>query len=149
MATSMIGGTRTPWHLWVIGIVTLLWNAIGAFDYTMTETHSAWYLAQFSKEQLAFVEAVPAWGIAAWALGVWGSLAGSVLLLLRSRLAVTALAVSLAGAAVTMAQNYLVADPSWLDIAGTGGMVFAGIILIVTLGELLYARQQAGAGVLR
>jgi len=27
----------TPWHVWVVGIVALLWNAMGALDYTMTE----------------------------------------------------------------------------------------------------------------
>jgi hypothetical protein len=36
-----------------------------------------------------------------WALGVWGALAGSMLLLLRSRRAVTAFAASLVGLAVS------------------------------------------------
>ena len=35
----------TPLHLWVIGALSLLWNCIGAFDYTMTQTHNDAYLA--------------------------------------------------------------------------------------------------------
>ena len=36
--------TKTPWHLWVIGIVATLWNAGGAYDYTMTQTRNMDYL---------------------------------------------------------------------------------------------------------
>ncbi len=31
---------KTPWHLWVVGIATLLFNAIGCYSYTMTQTGS-------------------------------------------------------------------------------------------------------------
>ena len=26
---------RTPWHVWVVGIVALLWSSVGAMDYLM------------------------------------------------------------------------------------------------------------------
>src|SRR3546814_7159427 len=35
---------KTPWHLWVVGVLSLLWNAVGAFDYTMTKLNDADYL---------------------------------------------------------------------------------------------------------
>ena len=28
---------KTPVHLWIVGIVTLLWNALGAANYLMTQ----------------------------------------------------------------------------------------------------------------
>jgi hypothetical protein len=40
---------------------------------------------------------MPAWMTGVWAIGVWGALAGSVLLLLRSKWAVHVFAASLAG----------------------------------------------------
>jgi len=27
--TEKIGGARTPWHLWLVGIAALLFNAMG------------------------------------------------------------------------------------------------------------------------
>ena len=27
---------RTPAHLWIVGILSLLWNGFGAYDYLMT-----------------------------------------------------------------------------------------------------------------
>ena len=62
---------KAPWHLWAIGIVGLLWNAIGATDYTMTQTHNEAYLSAVSPQQLEFIYGVPAWAVAAWAIGPW------------------------------------------------------------------------------
>ena len=45
-------GTRAPWHLWVVGIISLLWNAMGAFDYLMSQTRNEQYMAAFTPEQL-------------------------------------------------------------------------------------------------
>ena len=27
--------SRTPWHLWVVGVLSLLWNCYGGYDYLM------------------------------------------------------------------------------------------------------------------
>jgi hypothetical protein len=86
---------KAPWHLWLIGIVTLLWHAFGAFDYTMTQTANEAYLAQFTTEQKAYFAGYPAWATAGWALGVWGTTLGSLLILVRSRFALHAFVVAL------------------------------------------------------
>jgi hypothetical protein len=49
--------------------------------------------------QIAFMARYPSWMHAVWALGVWGSVLGSILLLLRSKWAFHAFAVSIAGGA--------------------------------------------------
>ena len=30
--------TRTPWHVWLVGVLSLLWNAYGGYDFIMTNT---------------------------------------------------------------------------------------------------------------
>ncbi|MBN8803989.1 MAG: hypothetical protein J0H81_02595, partial [Sphingopyxis terrae] len=80
---------KTPWHLWVVGAVSLVWNAFGAMDYVMTKIQNPDYLAAFTPEQQAWFTGFPVWANAGWALGVWGSVIGSLLLLVRSRHAVT------------------------------------------------------------
>ena len=52
---------KTPWHLWIVGLVTLLWNAMGAFDYVMIQTKNADYLTQFTPEQLPYFQSFPVW----------------------------------------------------------------------------------------
>lgn len=139
--------TATPWHLWAVGTVALLWNCIGAFDYTMTESRNAAYLAPFTAEQLAYFVGLPKWVVATWAVGVWGGVLGSLLLLLRQRRAQQVFAVSLAGMAVTFLHNYGLSDG--LRIMGSGAVVFSGVICTVGVALLLYSQRMATAQVLR
>lgn len=67
---------RTPWHLWAVGALALVWNGYGGFDYVMTQTQNAAYLAQFTEAQRAYFESFPMWMEAVWAIGVWGGRAG-------------------------------------------------------------------------
>ena len=75
-STTMDGGT--PKHLWIIGVLALLWNAMGAFDYLMTQTENEGYMSNFSPEQLEFFYGFPAWLVAFWALAVWGGVLSSI-----------------------------------------------------------------------
>ena len=87
----------TPWHLWVVGMLGALWNGFGSYIYVMAMTRDAQTLAAAPPDMVAALEAAPAWSHGAWALGVWGGLAGSFLLLARMRHAVAVFAVSLLG----------------------------------------------------
>ncbi len=144
MTGAMLGRAKAPWHLWVVGVVTLLFNAMGIVSYLTTKLGMLEDMG-LTPEQIAFMNSYPAWISAFWALGVWGAFAGSVLLLLRSRWAVTAMAVATVGLVGTTLGNYAVLDvpaamqaPA-LDVA----------IWVVTLFLLFYTRRMAAAGVLR
>ena len=139
----------TPWHVWVVGIVSLLWNAMGAADYTMTHLGGDAYLqsAGLDPASIAYLRSVPGWAVAGWALGVWGAVAGSLLLLLRSRFAVWAFALSLAGVVVMTA--YTMANPYPAAMTSTGATVFEWTIKLVALLLLIYAWAMRKRGVLR
>ena len=140
--------TRTPTQLWVVGILSLVWNAMGAFDYLMTQTRNEAYLSQFTEAQLAYFEGFPAWMELFWALGVWGAVAGSILLLMRSRHAVVAFAVSLLGLAVGTIYQYLLSSPP-ADLMTPGMIGFTVAIWVVAIALLLYARSMHEKRVLR
>ncbi|WP_271077188.1 hypothetical protein [Aurantiacibacter sp. MUD61] len=144
----------TPWHLWVIGIVTLIWHAGGALDYTMTQTRNADYLQAAADQagvsldvMLDYFTTFPAWADAAWALGVWGGFFGSLLLLFRSRFALYAFAVSLAGLAVSTVYQSTANMPAELNTAFT--WIFTAVICIVLILLIIYSRAMAAKGVLR
>lgn len=139
---------RAPWHLWLVGVLTLLWNGVGAFDYLMTKTRNASYMGAFTPEQLDYFYAFPAWVVACWAASVWGGVLGSALLLLRRRWAVPVLAVSLAAMLPTWIYNYLLTDGLRI-MGGAGAAAFSAAIFVVALALWLYARRMAKAGVLR
>ena len=37
---------KTPWHLWFVGVVAVLFNAIGAFDHVMSMAQGGSYMAR-------------------------------------------------------------------------------------------------------
>ncbi len=137
---------RAPWHFWAIAVVSLLWNAFGCVDYFMTMTRNPDYLAQFPPEMIDFLDGFPVWATVAWAFGVWGSLAGSLLLLLRSRHAVTAFAISLAGLVVSTVYQQAANPPAALSTPGM--LAMTGVIWVSLLFLLWYAWKQHRAGVL-
>ena len=89
---------KTPWHLWLIGVIALLFNAIGVFDFVMSMARGASYMASagMTPAQIAHYQGMPFWMIAVWAIGVWGAFLASILLLSRRTLAFPGFVVSLA-----------------------------------------------------
>ena len=138
----------TPWHLWVVGVLALLWSSVGAFDYVMTETRNASYISTFTPEQLAYFRDFPIWVVAAWALSVWGGVLGAVLLLLRKRWAVPVFGVSLATILLTTFHNFVLTDGLAM-MGGVGGVIFSAVIIVIAVALLIYARSLARSGVLR
>lgn len=136
----------TPRHLWIVGILGLLWNCVGAFDYLMTQTRNESYMGQFTPEQLAYFYGFPAWLVAFWAIAVWGGVAGMVLVLLRKRVAAPVLLVSFLSMVVTSIHNFGFSEG--LEIMGTMGVVFSLVIFVLALLLWLYARAMAARGVL-
>lgn len=140
---------KTPLHLWIIGVVSLIWNAGGAYDYLMSQLKNEAYLAILTEPQRAFLDGVPLWFEASWAVGVWFSVLGSILLLCRSRLARTCFGFSLLGLAVSSVYSYAIATPSTIEISGTAALLFTAAIIIVLILLYLYARLMTRRGVLR
>lgn len=150
MATSAPG--RTPAHLWIVGVLSLLWNGFGCYDYLMTRTKGAAYIdSMMHTDQgaaiMAYINSFPIWVSAAWGLGVWGGLAGSILLLMRSRHAVAAFAVSMIGAIVGLGWQLL--NPSGIaEMSETVNRVMPYVIILVAVALFLYARAQRAKGLL-
>lgn len=142
----MSRAVATPIHLWIIGVITLLWNLVGAVDYVMTQTHNAAYMAKFTQAQLDYYYGLPAWYVFFWALAIWSSVLGSVLLLMRKRLAAPVFLVSFVSMAISTVYTW--GFTNGLEMMGAGGMVFAAVIFIVALGLVWYSRAMKARGVL-
>lgn len=143
----MNANARTPVHLWIVGIVSLLWNAVGAVDYSATRLRIESYLANFTPEQIDYFTSIPAWMGTAWALGVWGSFFGSIALLLRRNWAVWLFGFSILGLAGSTVYNFVLTDGA--AIMGDGAVAFTAVIWVIVLFLFFYARAMARRGVLR
>lgn len=141
---------HTPWHLWLVGGLSLLWNAFGGYDYTMTRLRNIDYLSAMGDPNvmLAYIDAMPLYAQIGWGLGVWGSVAGSLLLLMRSRYAVHAFAASLLGALLSFGGQWL-GPPLPAEMASGPAKYMPLFIIALVALQLFYAARQRRHGVLR
>jgi hypothetical protein len=135
-----------PRSFWIVAVLSLLWNLFGCYDYLMSKLSPASYFAAngMNAESAAYMASLPAWLTAFWALGVWGSLAGSLLLLVRSRHAAPAFALSLLGLAVSQLTQEFWLHPPQAGPIGLVLMVWSALVFF-----LIYARSMAARRVLR
>ena len=140
---------KTPWHFWVVGVVSLFWNAFGCYDYYMTHTGGDEYLRSYgmTETQIAYYHAMPAWMTGVWAVGVWGALLGSVLLLLRSQWAVHVFAISFAAFALSVVYTY--GFSSGIEVNGVVAIAMSAVIAASCVFFIWYASLMKQRGVLR
>ena len=88
------------WRFWVIGVVTLVWNVMGAMNFVVQM--NAEMVAAMPETHRAIIESRPAWATAGFGFGVFGGALGCLLLLLRKSAAKYLFVASLLGVIVTM-----------------------------------------------
>jgi len=133
-------------HLWIVGVLALLWNFMGAFDYLATQLKLESYMSSFSEEQLEYFYGFPAWTVSGWAIAVWIGLIGTVGLLMRRKWSVVAFAISLAGLAISSIYTLILSDG--LEIMGGTATIMTVVIWVISIFLVWYSKQQAKAGVL-
>ena len=94
----IVEGRRAHWSLWVVGGLAVIWNGIGTILWGGTSFMPDAFLDGLPADHREYVDGLPLWSTLTWGLGVLGGVVGSILLLLRSPLAVPAFALSLFGA---------------------------------------------------
>ena len=149
MATT--AESRTPVHLWIVGILSLLWNCFGAYDYVMSHMRNRDYLGSMGVDpdrMLAYMDSMPMYAKFGWGLGVWAALLGSILLLMRSRYALYAFTASLVGMALSFVGQYL-GPPMPAEMAAGAMKYVPMVIVLLGLVQAWYAWRETKSGVLR
>ena len=149
MADSTTPAAKTPWHLWTVGVLSLLWNAMGALDFTMTQLNVTAYLKGMTPAQLEYIHGFPFWAVFVWGLGTWGSFLGSVFVLLRNSCAVKLFGASIVGALLTNLYSYGLSDGMKVMQNGAGAVIFSVVICVIAVLLFIYAKAMRKSGVLR
>lgn len=138
---------KTPVWFWIVSVIGLFWFAMGAFDYTATQYRLDFYLAGFTEEQLAYFYSFPSWHIAVWAISVFGSFIGVILLLMRNKLASLFFLISLISYIISAI--YLFGFTEAVAMMGIGSVIFSAVIFLSILGYFWLARWASTRGILR
>jgi small basic protein len=77
--------SKPPIWFWVVSVIALLWNIMGVNAYLQQAYKSEAFRANFNEQQLAILDATPAWATAAFAIAVFAGALGCIALLLRKK----------------------------------------------------------------
>ncbi len=140
---------KAPWHLWLIGVIAVLFNSIGVFDFVMAMAKGEQYMASagMTPDQIAHYRDMPAWMTAVWAIGVWSAFLASILLLLRRKLAFPIFVLSLAAFLLSLLYTYVLTDGG--AVMGKQMAITSAVIAILLLIFSWYSYAMGKRGVLR
>ena len=136
--------SKTPWHVWVVGVLVILWNGSGAFTIMSAQ---AGMLPNLSADEAAYYAAQPLWLVISTDIALISAIAAGVALLLRSRAAVWLFGLSLV--AILLNDSYELINGTSRMFANQGALIVTCIILVLAILELVYARAMAKRGVLK
>ena len=143
MSTLSTPRRRTPWHLWAVGSLSLLWNGSGALTIMMAQ---AGRLPDVSAEEAAYYAAQPGWFAMVTDVALLAAVAAAVALVLRSRTAVWLFALSLA--VIVFTNGYELATGTSRALEEGGALVFNLVIAVIAVLQLLYAAAMRKRAVL-
>ena len=139
---------KTPWHLWLIGVIALLFNSIGVFDFVMSMAQGATYQASagMTPDQIAHYQQMPGWMTVVWAVGVFGAFGASILLLMRRKLALPVFVLSLAAFLVSLLYTYVLTNGG--AVMGQQMAIMSAVIAGLLVFFAGYSRFMGVRGVL-
>ncbi|PHR91281.1 MAG: hypothetical protein COA69_12280 [Robiginitomaculum sp.] len=142
---SEINENKPPIWFWVVSVVALLWNLMGLMEFFRQMNMSEEAIAKMSEAaqaaQAGYDAAPAAWATAAFAVAVFCGALGCLLLVLRKRLAIRVLNLSLLGVIIQQIHwwGFLKIGSSF----GAGQLVMPVLIPIISILLIIFARFSA------
>ena len=142
----MTKSTSVSKGFWVVGILGLIWNCMGAFQFfleynywTNPESRSA-----LPKNLDPFYDTTPAWLYIIFAVSVLTGLMGCIGLLMRKSWAVWLFLISLI--TVVLQMTYTLVGTELIKIMGPTHAIMPTVVMLIALGLFLYSKQSARKG---
>lgn len=135
---------KRPWHLWVVGILSLLWNAGGAWTFIQAQSGAP---MDMDANEIAYFAAQEPWFVAVTDVAVVSPLIAAFVMLLRSRWAVHLYGLSVVAIVITNAYDF--ASGTALMVNDQGWLILNAITSALALLQWFYAWAMRKRGVLR
>lgn len=130
---------NTPKWFWIVSGLALVWNLMGVMAYLQSVYMSAEDFAQMSQAEQQLISATPSWAKAAFATAVFGGTLGCVLLLLKNKLALPVLIISLIAILVQMYNAFFVMDS--VAVFGPGSAIMPSMVILIGIGLILLSNK--------
>jgi hypothetical protein len=132
---------------WMIGIVALIWNGWGSFMYIAQAYDMEIASKDLSPEQIAFLDNMPAWYTALFAIAVFAGLIGAISLLMKKKRAVILFVVSFICALINQVY-WLFGTEAPTVFAEQQPYAMPALIIVLGLVFIWYSKKMKSEGVL-
>ena len=137
------------WHFYVMGWIAAIYGLLAAIEYLLViyGLEVAW-LDLYPRDQIAWLETLPAWVNVVFAAHAALALVGGLCLLAHVQAAVWMLAFAFLTLLVLAVWALFFATPTMVVLAGGGVLVWVttGLVLLLSFLLYLYARQEKVVG---
>jgi hypothetical protein len=120
-----------------------MWNLMGVMMYIMQVTMSPETLQALPEAEQQLYTNIPMWATAAFAIAVWGSTLGCILLLLRRKLANPVFTIAYFAILVQMVHSLFISKS--IEVYGPGQAASMPIMIILIGGFLIWYSRRATA----
>lgn len=131
---------------WVIGVLALIWNALGVMAYLGQKLMTDEMKAMIPADQLEIIENTPAWATAAFAVAVWFGLLGCIVLLMRKKIATTLFIISIIGVLTQLVYNLFLTNA--IEVFGNQSLIQPLVTVSVSVFLIWHAKKCADDGIL-
>lgn len=137
-----INYVKPPFWFWLVAGIGLLWNLMGAYQFSIDPFVNEASLQNFTEAQQAAYAARPLWVTLAFGLSVLTGVLGCILLFLKKAWAGPVFLLSLL---LVLAQSvYIFFLSNTLEVFGSFEGIINGIILAFGIGLMFFARHASG-----
>ncbi len=131
---SEANDNKLPIWFWIVSVVALVWNLLGAMAFVMQLTMSDEAKAQLPELEQAMYASAPSWYMPAFCFAAMAGVLGCVCLLLRKRFALTLFLMSMVGIIAQQIYMFVLSDIGKSMNGGQLGMTLSipvvGVLLI-------------------
>ena len=132
---------------WIIGIIALLWNGMGVYNYLIQAYQTEAFTSSLNEAQLALMESMPSWNTALFAIAVFSGLIGTIFLLMKKKVSVSLFTLSFLSA--TVMQLYWLFGTDAVEVFSESMPYLMPVLVIVVCIFLVwYSKDQKAKGVL-
>lgn len=128
---------ETPKWFLIVTIIALVWNLLGLMAFVGHITMTPEMLSELPSQEQDLYKNIPMWATAAFAIAVIAGTLGSLLLILKKKVAKLLLIASVLGVVVQNYHSFFVIDS--MAVYGTASVIMPIMVLIIAIALILLA----------
>ncbi len=132
---------------WVIAVIALIWNGLGAIMYLLMRFMTPEMLEALPDENRLLIENTPSWVNSAFAISVWLGVLGALLMLFRKKIAYYLFGISFIAILSQIIYVIFMSD-AW-NLYGSGDKIRTVMVLFIGGYLVWYTKQSMAKGWLK